>query len=89
MRLLNKKQTPPKHPNQKIRGYKVMRRQQAPLLERNGIIGTLLVLLWLSVVYSSLAVWFNIATDGLVPKILLAPQIVAAGALLVWKFTKK
>lgn len=52
----------------------------------NGIIGLLLLLVVLSVAYSSYVVWFG--TTGLVPKIMLAPQLIFAAAVLVWKFNK-
>lgn len=54
--------------------------------KRNGIIGMLLLLVVMSVAYSSYVVWFG--TTGLVPKIMLAPQMIFAAAVLVWKFNK-
>lgn len=52
----------------------------------NGIIGLLMLLVVLSIAYSTYVVWFG--TTGLVPKILLAPQIIFAAVILVQKFNK-
>lgn len=52
----------------------------------NGIIGLLLLVVVLSIAYSTYVVWFG--TTGLVPKIMLAPQMIFAAAVLVWKFNK-
>lgn len=52
--------------------------------KRNAIIGLLLLLVVMSVAYSTYVVWFG--TTGLVPKILLAPQMIFAAAVLIWKF---
>lgn len=64
------------------------RKPAVPLSERHDIIGVLLVLLVASIAYSSIAVWFNISTAGLVPKFMLLPQIIAGAGILIWKFTK-
>lgn len=50
------------------------------------IINTGLLLIVLSIAYSSYTVWFG--TDGLAPKVLIAPQIVFAAVILVNKFNK-
>lgn len=52
--------------------------------KRNAIIGMLLLLVVMSVSYSSYVVWFG--TTGVVPKVLLAPQMIFAAAVLIWKF---
>lgn len=65
------------------------RRQALPLRERNDIIGVLLVLFCAGTAYSSIAVWFNISTVGIVPKLMLLPQIVACAGIIIWKFTKR
>lgn len=54
--------------------------------KRNAIIGMLLLLVVISVSYSSYVVYFG--TTGLVPKIMLAPQVIFAVVVLVWKFNK-
>lgn len=64
------------------------RRQALPLHKRHDILGVLLVLLCASIAYSSVAVWFNISTAGIVPKFMLLPQIVACAGIIIWKFTK-
>lgn len=51
----------------------------------SGIIGVLLLLVVLSIAFSSYIVWFG--TQGLASKIMLAPQIVFAAVVLVWKFS--
>ena len=52
----------------------------------NGIIGLLMLLVVLSIAYSTYVVWFG--TTGLVPKVMLAPQIVFAAVILIKKFNK-
>lgn len=52
----------------------------------NGIIGMLMLLVALSIAYSSYVVWFG--TNGTTPKILLAPQIAFVAATLVYAFWK-
>lgn len=54
--------------------------------KRNGILGLLMLLVVLSIAYSSYVVWFG--TTGLAAKIMLAPQILFAAAVLIWKFNK-
>lgn len=54
--------------------------------KQNAIIGLLLLLVVLSIAYSSYVVWFG--TQGLVPKIMLAPQMIFAAVVLIWKFNK-
>lgn len=53
---------------------------------RNAIIGLLLLMVVTSIAYSSYVVWFG--TTGVVPKIMLAPQMIFAAAVLIWKFNK-
>lgn len=52
----------------------------------NGIIGLLMLLVVLSIAYSTYVVWFG--TTGLVPKVLLAPQLIFAAVVLIKKFNK-
>ena len=52
----------------------------------NGIIGLLMLLVVLSIAYSTYVVWFG--TTGLTAKILLAPQLVFAAVILIKKFNK-
>lgn len=54
--------------------------------KRNGILGLLMLLVVLSIAYSSYVVWFG--TTGLAAKIMLAPQMIFAAAVLIWKFNK-
>lgn len=64
------------------------KRRALPLRKRHDIIGLLLLLTVVSIAYSSIAVWFNISTVGIVPKLMLLPQIVAGAGVVMWKFTK-
>lgn len=52
----------------------------------NGIIGMLLLLVVISVAYSTYVVWFG--TTGLAPKIMLAPQMLFVAAALLYSFWK-
>lgn len=52
----------------------------------NGILGMLMLLVVLSIAYSSYVVWFG--TTGLVPKIMLAPQMTFAAAIAIYAFWK-
>lgn len=56
---------------------------------RHAIIGVALMLFVASVAYSSVAIWFNISAAGVVPKIMVLPQIVTAAGIVVLKFTNK
>ena len=49
-----------------------------------GILGMLLLLVVMSIAYSSYIVWFG--TTGATPKILLAPQLLFAAAVLITVF---
>lgn len=53
--------------------------------KQNAIIGVLLLLVVLSIAFSSYIVWFG--TQGLASKIMLAPQMIFAAVVLVWKFS--
>ena len=64
-------------------------KKSVPIQKRHDIIGIMLVILVTSMAYSIIAVWFNISTDGIVPKIILVPQIVVVLGVIIWKFTKK
>lgn len=52
----------------------------------SGIIGLLLLIVVISIAYSTYVVWFG--TTGLAPKIMLVPQTIFAAAVLIWKFNK-
>lgn len=49
-----------------------------------GILGMLLLLVVMSIAYSSYIVWFG--TTGVMPKVLLAPQLIFAAAVLIAVF---
>lgn len=52
----------------------------------NGIIGLLLLIVVISIAYSTYVVWFG--TTGLAAKIMLVPQTIFAAVVLIWKFNK-
>ena len=55
--------------------------------QNNVIIGVLLFVAVMSIAFSSYVVW--VSTDGLLPKVLLLPQIFLAALICAWKFTRK
>jgi len=61
-------------------------KQHQPWHTRRDIIGLALVFTVVSIAYSSYIVWFG--TTGVVPKVMIAPQMVLAAGLVIWKFTK-
>ena len=76
-------------PKKQQPNYRANRRPHVPWHERHDIIGIALIAFVISCTYATIAVWFNISTVGIVPKIMVLPQAVVGAGIVVWKFTKK